>query len=71
MLDIALNEAFNILSDVSPSLIYLSYVQEKRWNFILFFIFKFFIYYFFLVVDQHFCQFWLSLSRIYRHQMGG
>lgn len=30
MLDIALNEAFNILSDVSPSLNSLSYVQEKR-----------------------------------------
>lgn len=37
MLDIALNEAFNILSDVSSSLICLSYVWEKRWNFILFY----------------------------------
>lgn len=30
MLDIALNEAFNILSDVSPSLICLSHVQQTR-----------------------------------------
>lgn len=33
MLDIALNEAFNILSDVSSSLICLSCSQENRWDF--------------------------------------
>ena len=33
MLDIALNEAFSILSDVSSSLICLSLLQENRWNF--------------------------------------
>lgn len=33
MLDIALNEAFNILSDVSSSLTCLSSVQENRWIF--------------------------------------
>lgn len=31
MLDIALNEAFNILSDVSSSLICLSHPLENRW----------------------------------------
>lgn len=34
MLDIALNEAFNILSDVSSSLICLSFLQENRWDFL-------------------------------------
>lgn len=34
MLDIALNEAFNILSDVSSSLTCLSSVQENRWIFL-------------------------------------
>lgn len=32
MLDIALNEAFNILSDVSSSQICLSLVQQTRWD---------------------------------------
>lgn len=32
MLDIALNEAFNILSDVRTSLTYLAQAQDNRWG---------------------------------------
>lgn len=32
MLDIALNEAFNILSDVRTSLTYLAQTQDNRWG---------------------------------------